>query len=85
MDNSCAFPIKPTSKLKLPVSDTSTYDAMTDAIEHAAVVVPVLTSKYQESVNCRKGSLYDICNEHRLQKVLLVDIFKAVQSLNTKA
>ena len=40
------------------ISDTSTFDAMTDAIEYAAVVVPVLTSAYQESVNCRKGMLY---------------------------
>ena len=31
---------------------------MTDAIEYAAVVVPVLTSAYQESVNCRKGMLF---------------------------
>lgn len=38
-----------------PFPDAPTFDAMTDAIEEAAVVVPVLTTKYQDSANARKG------------------------------
>ena len=44
----------------------STFDAMTVAVENSAVVVPVLTSAYQESVNCRKGMLFINIKVHKI-------------------
>jgi len=38
---------------------------MTKAVDNAAVVIPVLTAKYQTSANCRKAKFdtYSICDD----------------------
>ena len=38
------------------VAERSTFDAMSQAVEKSAIVVPALTAKYQQSINCRKGT-----------------------------
>ncbi|XP_067948854.1 uncharacterized protein [Watersipora subatra] len=43
---------------------TSTFESMARAVNNAVVVIPVLTDKYQKSINCRKEIEFaDKCNK----------------------
>ncbi|XP_067947601.1 uncharacterized protein [Watersipora subatra] len=59
-----------------------TFEAMAHAIDDAAVVVPVLTSKYQESVNCRKEIQYADKADKPIVPVRLEKKFKPTKWLS---